>query len=81
MTGIFVRGVSFPQWVNGNGRFARSERAHSISESIAVILKTGLGECVKFCAFIVLNIFLPLLQPIFQWMPCVKTCIPFSKKE
>ena len=46
MTSVFGRGVSFPPWVDANGRFAWSEGEHSIRESITVILKTELGERV-----------------------------------
>ena len=34
---------------------------------------------ITLCAFIVLNIFLSLLNIIFQWMAFIKICIPFPK--
>jgi hypothetical protein len=35
---------------------------------------------ITLCAFIVLNIFLQLLNLIFFWLPFLKICIPFPKK-
>ena len=35
---------------------------------------------ISLCAFIVLNIFLQLLNLIFFWLPFLKICIPFPKK-
>jgi hypothetical protein len=34
---------------------------------------------ITLCAFIVLNIFLSLLNIVFQWMPLVKICIPLPR--
>ncbi len=36
---------------------------------------------ITICAFIVLNIFLQLLNMIFFWLPFVKVCIPFPRKK
>jgi len=36
---------------------------------------------ITFCAFIVLSIFLSLLNIIFQWLLFVKICIPFPVKK
>ncbi len=36
---------------------------------------------ISICAFIVLNIFLSLLNIIFFWLPYVKICIPFPRKK
>jgi len=36
---------------------------------------------ITLCAFIVLNIFLSLLNIIFQWIPLIKICIPLPKKQ
>ncbi len=36
---------------------------------------------ITICAFIVLNIFLQLLNIIFFWLPYVKVCIPFPRKK
>lgn len=36
---------------------------------------------ITLCAFIVLNIFLKLLNFIFWWLPFIKICIPFPRKE
>jgi hypothetical protein len=36
---------------------------------------------ITICAFIVLNIFLNLLNLIFRWLPFVKICIPFPRKK
>lgn len=36
---------------------------------------------ITICAFIVLNIFLSLLNIIFFWLPYVKICIPFPRKK
>lgn len=36
---------------------------------------------ITLCAFIVLSIFLALLNIVFWWLPFVKICIPFPKKE
>ncbi|HYJ86487.1 MAG TPA: hypothetical protein VEW46_10550 [Pyrinomonadaceae bacterium] len=36
---------------------------------------------ITLCAFIVLNIFLSLLNIIFWWIPLIKICIPFPKKQ
>jgi hypothetical protein len=36
---------------------------------------------ITFCAFIVLNIFLQLLDIVFFWMLFVKICIPFPRKK
>jgi hypothetical protein len=35
---------------------------------------------ITLCAFIVLSIFLALLNIVFWWLPFVKICIPFPKK-
>lgn len=35
---------------------------------------------ITLCAFIVLSIFLSLLNILFWWLPFVKICIPFPKK-
>jgi hypothetical protein len=36
---------------------------------------------ITICAFVVLNIFLSLLNIIFWWLPFVKICIPFPRKK
>ena len=36
---------------------------------------------ITICAFIVLNIFLVLLNLLFFWLPFVKVCIPFPRKK
>lgn len=36
---------------------------------------------ITLCAFIVLSIFLALLNIVFWWLPFVKICIPFPKKD
>ena len=36
---------------------------------------------ITFCAFIVLSIFLSLLNFIFQWLMFIKICIPFPVKK
>lgn len=36
---------------------------------------------ITICAFIVLQIFLTLLQIVFWWLPFVKICIPFPKPK
>jgi hypothetical protein len=36
---------------------------------------------ITICAFIVLNIFLNLLNLLFFWLPFVKICIPFPRKK
>ena len=36
---------------------------------------------ITLCAFIVLNIFLSLLNLVFQWLMFVKICIPFPKRQ
>jgi hypothetical protein len=36
---------------------------------------------ITLCAFIVLSIFIALLNIVFWWLPFVKICIPFPKKE
>jgi hypothetical protein len=36
---------------------------------------------ITLCAFIVLFIFLVLLNLIFWWLPFIKICIPFPKKQ
>jgi hypothetical protein len=36
---------------------------------------------ITLCAFIVLFIFLSLLNLIFWWLPFIKICIPFPKKQ
>jgi len=36
---------------------------------------------ITLCAFIVLNIFLQLLNLIFFWLPFLKICIPFPKSK
>ena len=39
------------------------------------------GTLITICAFIVLNIFLSLLNIIFFWLPFVKICVPFPRKK
>ena len=36
---------------------------------------------ITLCAFIVLNIFLSLLNIIFFWLPFLKICIPIPKSK
>jgi hypothetical protein len=36
---------------------------------------------ITICAFIVLNIFLSLLNLLFFWLPFVKICVPFPRKK
>jgi len=36
---------------------------------------------ITICAFIVLNIFLSLLNLVFFWLPYVKICVPFPRKK
>lgn len=36
---------------------------------------------ITLCAFIVLNIFLSLLNLVFFWLPFVKICVPFPRKK
>ena len=36
---------------------------------------------ITICAFLVLNIFLSLLNLIFFWLPFVKICVPFPRKK
>ncbi len=36
---------------------------------------------ITICAFLVLNIFLSLLNILFFWLPFVKICIPFPRKK
>lgn len=36
---------------------------------------------ITFCAFVVLNIILQLLNIVFWWLPFVKICIPFPRSE
>jgi hypothetical protein len=35
---------------------------------------------ITLCAFIILNIFLGLLQIVFWWLPFVKICLPYPKR-
>jgi zinc transporter ZupT len=36
---------------------------------------------ITICAFIVLQIFLSLFHILFWWLPFIRICIPFPRKE
>lgn len=36
---------------------------------------------ITICAFIMLNVFLSLLNLVFFWLPFVKVCVPFPRKK